>query len=700
MTDFQLKIPPVLQSKIPPRDSSNRVIVPFELPYDYSVYEQFGSRQIDQNGQEGSLIYDEDGMVKFDEKTITGPHEKNSIKFEWNITNQETNETQTGELPATYKNQSSDNTESIFKRWKQNGMLTVNIALLDGAVFEPYQFYKIQLRLKFIRKGNVSYSEWSSVGLFQRVYSPYLTLESLATEAYGYNFVEISGMVGYKKDAASSQEISENLVQDKLKKGVFVLTTATTITNDGEIINDPQKIIETIELYPTEEEPNKLKGSFTYFYPAANYLLHMFLIMESGLVKTQTIAPFTISTNTVYNILTSDSHFYVKENNIAGNMELDIKLQASSDIALLETEPIEVIIKRASSKDNFKTWENIHIENVLTQYINSSWQPQIEKTIIDRAVENGVWYQYVLVFSCKTVNNTITKIYQVLGSTHDPEIYNGEEPYSIQKEGASSAIENINCFILNYEDIFLVRNEQQVKIKFNPSISNVSIRTADSITETLGGIYPIVRRNGHLKYKTYSLSGLISFQADDYLDFKKGLPIMENTSENTYDYSFYKRNEQIESLYATYNQNNNIPYWCDYNLEKEYRELLMNFLTDGKAKLLKIPSLGNAIIKLSDVQLEPEMATGAMIYNFTATATEITKCTIQNLDKYNIQLICNEKVLSFYGLIINNLSQSNSTTVATFLPSESIIYNQPTDAYSLILHTILKKELLKEDENE
>ena len=127
---------------------------------------------------------------------------------------------------------------------------------------------------------------------------------------------------------------------------------------------------------------------------------------------------------------------------------------------------------------------------------------------------------------------------------------------------------------------------------------------------------------------------------------------------------------------------------------------MLNFLIDGKPKLLKIPSLGNVIVKLTDVQLSPEMSTGSMVYNFSATATEIAKCTILNLDKYDIQLICDEKVSSFYGLIVNRPQNSTSTTVTAYLPSKSIIYNQPDDAYNLILHTILKKELLQEDPEE
>ena len=83
-----------------------------------------------------------------------------------------------------------------------------------------------------------------------------------------------------------------------------------------------------------------------------------------------------------------------------------------------------------------------------------------------------------------------------------------------------------------------------------------------------------------------------------------------------------------------------------------------------------------------------------------SAATEIAKCTILNLDKYDIQLICDEKVSSFYGLIVNRPQNSTSTTVTAYLPSKSIIYNQPDDAYNLILHTILKKELLQEDPEE
>jgi len=68
-----------------------------------------------------------------------------------------------------------------------------------------------------------------------------------------------------------------------------------------------------------------------------------------------------------------------------------------------------------------------------------------------------------------------------------------------------------NYIIADFEDMFLIDSELNLKIKFNPKISSFKITKNENKVETLGQKYPYIVRNGMLGYKEMPISGLISF---------------------------------------------------------------------------------------------------------------------------------------------------------------------------------------------
>ena len=67
-----------------------------------------------------------------------------------------------------------------------------------------------------------------------------------------------------------------------------------------------------------------------------------------------------------------------------------------------------------------------------------------------------------------------------------------------------------------------------------------------------------------------------------------------------------------------------------------FKLLVLDWLTDGKPKLYKSYAEGNILVRLTDVSCTPNQQTGRLIYNFSATATEIGDSTIDNYFKYKI----------------------------------------------------------------
>lgn len=156
-------------------------------------------------------------------------------------------------------------------------------------------------------------------------------------------------------------------------------------------------------------------------------------------------------------------------------------------------------------------------------------------------------------------------------------------------------------FKVEFDDIVLLDANSSFLVRFNPSISNLKINQNDSIIQTLGSRYPIVRHNSLTRYYSFSLGGLISLRAENDLGL---LP---------------QRQEDDEILY-----------------ERSYRNEFVNKLADGRIKMFKSPTEGVMLVRITDVNLTPEQGLGRKIYSFSAQVTEVAAADISNFSNYNI----------------------------------------------------------------
>jgi hypothetical protein len=65
-----------------------------------------------------------------------------------------------------------------------------------------------------------------------------------------------------------------------------------------------------------------------------------------------------------------------------------------------------------------------------------------------------------------------------------------------------------------FDDIFLTNKDRQLKVQFNPTVSDLRYNVNESQQVTLGAQYPYVRRNGNNYYRTFSIGGLVSSLMD------------------------------------------------------------------------------------------------------------------------------------------------------------------------------------------
>ena len=242
-----------------------------------------------------------------------------------------------------------------------------------------------------------------------------------------------------------------------------------------------------------------------------------------------------------------------------------------------------LVIRRSSSKNNFTIWED------LKYFTYNEAITGIKETWYDCTVESDIWYKY-----CVQLINT--------------ELQRGQV-----KEMKTPVL-------VSFEDMFLTVKDRQLKIKFNPQMSSFKRTVQESRTDTLGSQYPFIRRNGYMDYAQFPIGGLISFFIDEDQLFV------------TRDKLFGK---QLNS-YATYNDANNIGNYNNTIYERKFRDEVIKFMYDGKAKLFRSPTEGNFVIKVMDVNLSPTTQLGRYLWSFSGTAYEIADTDAQSLQEMGI----------------------------------------------------------------
>lgn len=443
--------------------------------------------------------------------------------------------------------------------------------------FEINQYYKVQIRFTSslaptppdsaaINKwlvDNIDYfSEWSTVCLIRAISQPILTLQNLSSSS---------------AEEGSNIAISTN-----------TLDIVGSLTFQDEQESDSLSSYQ-IKLY--DEENNLLTDSgiiYTNAYNSPNEINYTLkYILENGSAYTVTI---DIATNNyyyqtfTYNIIVIQTHENPLNALVTAENEKEsgrIKITVASTTT--DTFQGSVIIRRTSNRSNFTIWEDIYTRVYPSkELINFIWY--------DCTVESGIWYNY-----------SVQKK-DIAGSR-------GTETY-IEKP-----------VLAYFEDMFLNAEEQQLRIRYNPTVSTMRQNVSEARAETLGSQYPIIRRNGYINYRSLNISGLITF-LDDFKD------IFTNKSE------LY--GEEAVPLYENYNEEERITEYNDYILEREFREKVITFLYKDNIKLLRTLTEGNVLVKLMNISLMPQTTLGRLIYSFSAEAYEVAECSLDNFVNYGI----------------------------------------------------------------
>lgn len=213
--------------------------------------------------------------------------------------------------------------------------------------------------------------------------------------------------------------------------------------------------------------------------------------------------------------------------------------------------------------------------------------------------------------------------------------------------------ENIfaNEVFCDFEDIRFEGDAQnRYKLKHNATISNFQYTVMESKTDTLGGKYPFIRRNGDTYYRQFSVSGLIThFNENDYPEEYSAENIRRTASnsngeepvESYFDRRVKERvaknNSTLKNRYDEYYYNNSqLNGYTDYLLEREYRDDVTDFFYEDKIRLFRSPTEGNILVKLMNITLSPNEQIKRRVSSIQCTAYEIDNYSVEKCVEYKI----------------------------------------------------------------
>lgn len=571
----------------------------------------------------------------------------------------------------TKLNNGSDIYVTSLKKDTVGYYIELNQYLIDFAIDN---YYKVQIRfLNASQRTSISdfqtninnyldyLSEWSSVCLIRPIAKPRIVLDifdALPNVAHVVLYTSSLNFAGVLKFNDTNEiEVLESYQYTLYEGNKYQVTTAS------------KQIWQSDVIFNSFDEVNTLKGSIGYNCKhGITYLLKIDYTTNGGYSQSQQY---------LFSIAEADSNptpeiAAVAKRNIEKNCH---QIIFKIDPIINSSKNVHLILKRSSNDSDFQYWDDL-------QHFYYQEDVGIDRTIYnDFLIEHGKVYQYQFV----TEDNA--------GFRSEPRIVRCSSEESTSVMGCSTSNDNIAegySLLCELKNMSLIGSDtEQFEIKYDSSISNYQYTVVESKTDTLGGKYPFVRRNGDTYYRQFAIGGLITHLCEkEFLDeFEENISklssignggsyldelrdrrekyIYHNLNSNstgrlTYNEHFYSQEDGSGVLHHKVSET------TDDILEKYYREVIIDFLYKNKVRLYRSPTEGNILVKLTGISLTPKKEIDNIVYNFSATAIEVDEYNVQNCIKYGIHnLNIKEKTRERTEYKIGQIRINNDNDAAT-----------------------------------
>lgn len=492
--------------------------------------------------------------------------------------------------------------------------------------FATQQLYKAQLRFIYAETQDKALtiansfsatpyrSEWSTVTLLKCIQEPQtfiFTLDTTLNKEDG-NSPTNPLIINTPLLNVSGQTVFQDGESETIKTYKLSLEKST-IDEDGKVI--PEQTIETATLNTNYyDNSNSFKYKFKTMLDNGLYWLDISYITKNGYDSTvNSQNPFEPKKYGLYIQINANEGTAPPLSDISIISDKDngrIIINATVDDQQT-SEDVTITIVRSSSNTRFKEWEEIY---------TALYHPKDKIIFDDRTIESGVWYKYN---------------FQVIDQS------------GARSRFIDESIYKPSPLMIVFNDVFLTAGDKQLKITLNNETGSLSYNLQESKTDTIGSQFPWIRRNGAIKYRTFSLGGLISYLGNNEMilfsnseNSDTNIEYQNNLAEKNINGLFYSKDDlfpqEISELYQSYNLDNGITNYNDIMLEKVFRDKVIDFLLEDRPVLFRSATEGNILIRLMDLSFSPNTQLKNYIYSFSSTAVEIAECNFDNFHKYNI----------------------------------------------------------------
>lgn len=405
------------------------------------------------------------------------------------------------------------------------------------------QFYKVQIAY-WNKDSGVGY--YSTIGVIKYTAKPNIYIDGLETgnvnNNHSYHYLGVYN----QEDDTSEKVYSYNFTLYDEKNKVIKFS--------GELVHNSYNDTELYTSYDEFEIPEELADNKKYYLQYAVTTINGLEAVSSKyrIVQAKAVEP------------QAQLEIKPKLNFENGYIEICLMGKIKDNIETSCTGSFKLV--RTSSENGFSVWDEI-LNFALYSQKPSTWSWK------DFTVKQGVIYKYAI----QQYNDKLV----------------------------SSRIES-KKILADFEHAYLFDGARQLKIKFNPKVASFKNTVLEQKIDTIGGQFPYIFRNGNVKYKEFSISGLVSIWSDEEQLFTSLEPLLDTnlTGENI-------------------------------TTERNFKLEVLEWLNNGLPKLFRSPVEGNYIVRLMNVSLAPNDTLGRMLHTFTATAYEIAEFSWNNLKNYD-----------------------------------------------------------------
>lgn len=461
---------------------------------------------------------------------------------------------------------------------KGNYYITIPVSLINNWTEGVY--LKFQLRfsavewvgsstgvtMSWINSNLDSFSEWSTITLVKRIGDisfevPELDDRERASQriSLASNFI-LSYHPGNSGESLNSWKM---IIYDDEGLETLYDSGYQLFNNDSYLLSELADTIKVEAIGTYRFKDNTRYRIKFYLKTSGGY------IMESEVYQFKTTVPADRSIQANLEVTPLPEHGYIKVEITPNDLSSSVNCS--------------LILVRTDEHSNFEDWEDLGGKTFIGEL--PYW------TFYDYTAEAGIYYKYG--FQVVTTNR-----------------FRG-------------VLVKSPLVILEFDNAFLFEKEQHLTLAYDCEISSFKRQIYEQKYETIGSKFATIIRNGDINYRTFQISGTISYHIDEDTHIFTKDSITFNNQEGNWN-SYRLQDMQYHSY--------------DYTYERKFREQVISFLCNEKIKLFKSIQEGNILVKLdaTSVNFTPKQELSRLIYQFSATVYEVDTCNLPNYIKYNI----------------------------------------------------------------